>query len=188
MSELNINQRTLVLVKPDGVERGLVGEIIHRFEKVGLKIIGLKMVKVDADLAFKHYGQNEEWFEKIGEKVREFYNRVGYDPGEEFNKLSNRQIGELVQKWNVEYLVAGPVVAIVLEGPHAIEVVRKIIGPTYPEEAPPGTIRGDYALDSPLTSNLEKRSVRNLIHASSKLEEADLEIKLWFKEDELINL
>lgn len=184
-SSLDIVQKTLVIIKPDGVSRGLVGEIIGRFEKVGLKIIGLKLLKIEKDFAFKHYGQTDEWFEKVGSKVREFYNQVGYDPGEEFNRLSNYEIGQMVQKWNADYLTEGKVVAMVLKGNHAIEIVRKIVGPTYPHEAPPGTIRGDYCLESPLSANLKQQSVRNLIHASSSSEDAQKEIELWFKEDEI---
>lgn len=183
----NLLQKTLVIIKPDGVSRGLIGEIIGRFEKVGLKIIGLKLLKIDKEFAFKHYGQSEEWFEKVGSKVREFYNQVGYDPGEEFNRLSNSDIGRLVQKWNADYLTEGVVVAMVLKGIHAIEVVRKIVGPTYPHEAPPGTIRGDYSLESPLSANLNQQSVRNLIHASSSIEDAQKEIELWFKESEIFD-
>lgn len=180
-------EKTLVVIKPDGVKRSLVGEIISRFEKVGLKIIALKMVHIDKEIALKHYGYNEEWFENVGQKVKNFYNKVGFDPGENFSKLSNRKIGKLVQKWTIDYLLEGNVVAMIMEGPHAIEIIRKMIGTTYPNEALPGTIRGDYCLESPLTANVEKRAVRNLIHASGSREEAKLEIELWFKKNEIIN-
>jgi nucleoside-diphosphate kinase len=180
-------EQTLVLIKPDGVKRELVGEIISRFEKVGLKIIGIKMVQISKDMAFKHYGYNDEWFETVGERMKEFYKKIGYDAGEDFSKLSHKDIGKLVQKWNVNYLIDGAVVALVLEGPYAIEIVRKIAGSTYPAEALPGTIRGDYSVESPLTSNLQKRSVRNLVHASGTKDEAKLEIELWFKKEELYN-
>ncbi|MGC9046562.1 MAG: nucleoside-diphosphate kinase [Minisyncoccia bacterium] len=180
-------EKTLVLIKPDGVQRKIVGEIISRFERVGLEIIGLKMVKVNEELAFKHYGYNEEWFEKVGKKVKEFYEQVGFDPGEEFNKLSLKEIGKLVQKWNVDFLTEGKVIAMVLKGYHAVEIVRKMVGDTYPHRAAPGTIRGDYALESPLVANVSKRSVRNIIHASGSVEEANLEIQLWFKNNEIFS-
>lgn len=186
MEENNLKERTLVLVKPDGVKRGLVGEIISRFEKTGLRLIGLKMVIIPPEMAFKHYGYSKEWFKKVGEKVLAFYREHGRDPGEELGTMEPEEVGKMVQKWNVDYLTAGPVVAMVWEGPHAVEVVRKIVGPTYPHQAPPGTIRGDFAIDSPFTSNMEKRSVHNLIHASGTAEEAKLEIELWFKEKEII--
>jgi len=178
-------QQTVVLVKPDGVKRGLVGEIISRFEKAGLKIVALKMVWIDKEMAFKHYGFNDEWYENVGKKLREFYQQQGFDPGEEFNKMTNRQIGEMVQRWNVDYLTEGPVVAMLLEAPGAVEIVRKIVGSTFPRQAPPGTIRGDYSFDSPLLSNLKRRSVHNLIHASGTPEEAKIERELWFKEKEI---
>jgi len=178
-------EQTVVLVKPDGVKRGLVGEIISRFEKAGLKIVAMKMVWIDEEIAFKHYSVSDEWYEEVGRKMREFYLKQGYDPGEEFNKLTNRQIGERVQRWNVDYLTEGPVVAMLLEAPGAVEIVRKIVGPTYPRQAPPGTIRGDYSFDSPLLSNIKGRSVHNLIHASGTVSEAKIEKELWFKEEEI---
>ena len=176
-------EKTLVIVKPDGVNRGLVGEIISRFEKVGFNLIGIKMARVTDDLAMKHYGANDEWFETIGIKVRDFYSKIGYDSGEDFGKLSNK---EMVQRWNVNYLTAGKTVAMIWQGPDAVKVVRKMVGSTYPSDALPGTIRGDFSADSPLNSNIEQRSVYNLVHASGKPEEAELEIDLWFKKDEIL--
>lgn len=178
-------EQSVVLVKPDGVQRGLIGEIIARFEKAGLKIVALKMVAIDKKMAFKHYGVTEEWFENVGKKVKEFYQQQGYDPGEDFFTRPNKEIGRMVQKWNVDYLTAGPVVAMLVEAPGVIEIVRKIVGPTYPQTAQPGTIRGDYSFDSPLLSNTHGRSVYNLIHASGNAEEAKIECQLWFKETEI---
>lgn len=179
-------EETVVILKPDAVQRGLIGEIIQRFEKIGLKIIAMKMVKIDKKTAFKHYGYNEEWFEKVGEKLKKFYQETGFDPGEEIARLSNKKLGKLVQKWCADYLTEGPVVAMLIQGAHAIEIVRKIVGETYPCYSPPGTIRGDFSCDSPYFSNLEKRSVRNLIHASGSKEEAKFEKQLWFKKGEII--
>jgi nucleoside-diphosphate kinase len=178
-------ERTVVLVKPDGVKRGLIGEIISRFEKAGLKLVAMKMVKVDKEFASKHYGYSDEWFENVGKKLKEFYQEQGYDPGEEINKMSNKEIGEMVQSWKVEYLTEGPVVAMILEAPGAVSIVRKMVGSTFPQSAQPGTIRGDYSFDSPFLSNVKRRSVYNLIHASGAPEEAELEIELWFKNDEI---
>lgn len=178
-------EKTLVILKPDTIQRNLVGEVIARFEKVGLRIAGLKMAQIDKDMAFKHYGYDDGWFESVGKRMKEFYKKVGYDAGEDVSKLTNKEIGKLVQKWNVNYLTEGTVIAMILEGFHAIEIVRKISGATYGHEAAPGTIRGDYSVESPLTSNLQKRSVRNLIHASGIPEEAKLEIELWFKKEEI---
>ncbi len=180
-----LSEQTLVLVKPDGVRRQLIGEIISRFEKVGLKMIACKLLVIPDDLAFKHYGANEEWFEKVGKKTLGFYQEHGKDPNEELGTMEAKEIGKLVQKWNVNYLTQGPVLAMIWEGPHAVEIVRKIVGSTFPDKALPGTIRGDYSFDSPFAADTERRSVRNLIHASGKPEEAKLEIELWFKEDEI---
>jgi len=177
--------QSVVLIKPDGVKRGLIGEIISRFEKIGIKIVAMKMVWIDEDTAFKHYGVNDEWFEKIGEKTKKFYLENGLDKGEDLMKLENKEIGKLVQKWNVDFLTEGPVVAMLLEAPGVVPIVRKMVGPTYPQDALPGTIRGDYSIESPFVSNTNKRSVRNLIHASGNNEEAKIERQLWFKESEI---
>lgn len=180
-----MTEETVVLIKPDGVKRGLIGEIISRFEKIGLKLIACKLVVVPPELAIKHYGYDDAWFESVGKKMLQFYQEHGQDPGEELGTKEPKELGKLVQQWNVNYLTEGPVLAMLWQGPHAVEIVRKIVGPTFPQQAPPGTIRGDYGFDSPLTSNSEKRSVRNLIHASGSVEEAKLERQLWFKEDEI---
>ena len=177
--------QSVVLIKPDGVKRGLIGEIVARFEKTGIKIVAMKMVWVDESIAFKHYGVNDEWFEKVGEKTKNFYVENGLDKGEKLLEMSNKEIGKLVQKWNVDFLTEGPVVAILLEAPGVVPIVRKMVGATYPQDALPGTIRGDYSIESPFVSNTNKRSVRNLIHASGTNEEAQIERELWFKESEI---
>ncbi len=178
-------EQSVVLVKPDGVKRGLVGEIVSRFEKAGIKIVAMKMVHIGKEFAVKHYGFNDEWFENVGKKVKEFYKEKGFDPGEDIMNMANKQIGKMVQGWNVDYLMEGPVVAMLLEAPGVVEIVRKIVGSTYPQTAPPGTIRGDFSYDSPMLSNLKRRSVHNLIHASGKPEEAEFEKQLWFRQDEI---
>lgn len=149
-------ERSLVLIKSDGVERGIIGELISRFEKAGFKIIGMKMFWADDKFARKHY--SEEIEKKHGKEVRE---RI------------------------VSYLIEGPVIAMVLEGVHAIENIRKIVGSTYPHEAMPGTIRGDYAHIGKLYANTHKRHVKNLVHASANKEDAEIEINLWFSDSEL---
>ncbi len=149
-------ERTLVLIKPDGVIRSLVGKIISRFEDAGLKIIGMKMQWIDEDFAKKHY--REDIAQKHGERVR--------------NDL-------------IKYIKEGPVIAMVFEGVEAINITRKIVGSTYPNEAVPGTIRGDFAHISKDYANTNQITVRNLIHASGNKEDAEIEIPLWFKEEEL---
>ncbi len=155
MSEL---QKTLVVLKPDAVKRGITGEIIARFEKVGLHLVGLKMVQMDAQMAHDHY-------EGIG-------------------KLKSRR-GEEIFNVNAEFMQSGPVVAMVWEGIEAVELVRKMIGSTEPKSAAPGTIRGDYSHVSFGYSDAKKGRLPNLVHASAEIEEAGPEIALWFSEDEL---
>ena len=147
-------QQTLVLVKPDGVKRGLIGNIIKRFEQRGMKIVGLKMVEVDPDFSKKHYASHID---------KDFYKGL-----------------EL-------FITSGPVVAMVIEGVHAVEVVRKIAGHTEPKTAEIGTIRGDYAHATLEHANKKKESSQNLIHASGNKKEAKDEVALWFSIDELHN-
>ncbi len=149
-------EQTLVLIKPDGVVRGLIGKIISRFEDTGLKIIGMKMKWIDDNFAKQHY--TEDISKKYGERVRQ-------------NLIS--------------YITEGPVIAIVFEGVDAVKVVRKLVGPTYANEAPPGTIRGDFAHISQSYANAKELKVKNLIHASGNLEEAKIEVSLWFSKEEL---
>lgn len=179
-------EKTLVLIKPDGVARGLVGEIIGRFEKAGLKLVAMKMVWVDRELVGKHYPESRtELLTGIGEKTLKTYAEYGKDPKVELGTDDPFEIGKIVNQWNKDLLTSGPVVAMVWEGNHAVDNVRRIVGPTLPVFAPPGTIRGDYAVDSPVRANETKRSVRNLIHASGNQEEAKYEIDLWFGKNDI---
>ena len=178
-------QRTLVLIKPDGVAKGLVGEIVNRLEKIGLKIIGMKMQTVDKEFAQKHYPVTDEWFNKVGNNTLSDSAKYGVSAKKHFDTEDAVKIGKKVHEWNVDYLTSGPVIAIVLEGVHAIENVRKLAGHTVPILSPPGTIRGDLAYHSALSSNIQKRAIYNLIHSSGNKEEAEREIRLWFAETEI---
>lgn len=179
-------ERTVVLVKPDGVQRGLVGEIMTRFEKTGLKVVAMKMVWVDAEHVAKHYPDSRtELLRNIGQKTLETYAKYGRDTKEELGTMDPLEIGRMVNKWNMEFLSSGPVVAMLLEGIHAIENVRMLVGNTLPTLAVPGTIRGDYSIDSPALANARKRPVRNLVHASGNAEEAKYEAELWFHTEEI---
>lgn len=179
-------EQSVVLIKPDGVMRGLVGEIVARFEKAGLKIVAMKMVWVTKDHAAKHYPvSREEWVKGMGEKTLKTYAEYGKDPNEELGTKDSLEIGKMVADWNLAFLTSGPVVAILLEGVHAVNNVRKIVGNTLPTFADSGTIRGMYSVDSPLRANETKRAVHNLIHASGNTEEAEFERQLWFKEKEI---
>ncbi len=177
-------EKTLVLIKPDGVVRGLTGRIISRFEEAGLKIIGMKMLKADKKLAQKHYPLDEQWAKKVFEKTRSAHEKEG----KSFKYKNHMEFGSLIQSWNISFLQESPVIAIALEGPHAIEIVRKIIGPTEPKQASPGTIRGDYAMfESYEIANSKSRVLRNLVHSSDSKETAERELSLWFKNSELYN-
>ncbi|MDQ7792841.1 MAG: nucleoside-diphosphate kinase [bacterium] len=175
-----------MLVKPDGVRRGLAAAILARLEAAGLKLVALKMVHPAPAFARRHYPNTPEWIRGMGEKTLKTYREYGVDPVAEVGTSDPMEIGEMVKEWNVEYLSSGPVVAAVLEGPHAIEVVRKLCGSTIPLFADPGTIRGAYSSESPILANAEKRAIRNLIHASSTPEEVEHEIRHWFPEGGLV--
>jgi nucleoside-diphosphate kinase len=181
MSETH-NERTFVIIKPDGVQRSLIGEIIQRFERVGLKIVGLKFAVPDADKVKKHYTLDPEWKRKVGERAIGAYEKKGQTPP----STDPIKIGDMVLERLVTYMTSGPVVMMSLQGGHSVELVRKIVGGTEPRTSDVGTIRGDYVLDSYFMSDTDDRAVRNLIHASGSVEEAEQELKLWFKDDELI--
>ena len=151
-------QQTLVLIKPDGVERGLTGEIIKRFEQRGLKIVGLKLTRVEKSFAQRHY--TEDISKRRGEKVRDSL---------------------------IDYITAGPVVAMVIEGVDAIENVRKICGTAESKSAIPGTIRGDYSHVSFVHADEKNIPVKNLVHSSSNEEDAKNELALWFSVDEIFD-
>lgn len=168
-----MNQQTLVLVKPDGVERNWIGEIISRYEKEGLKITALKMMQAPSAIVEKHYPDDEEYLRSIGEKT--------IAAGQQVTNAVDQ--GRKVVSWLRKFITSGPVVAMVIEGDEAVTQVRKITGFTDPSSADKGTIRGDLGQDSILKANQEERPVYNLVHASGNLEEAEREIKLWFGRD-----
>ena len=179
-------ERTLVLIKPDGVQRGLMGEVITRFEKAGLKVVGMKMVWAEKELAMNHYPDSRtEMLEGIGKKTLETYAKYGMDPMESLGTMEPLELGRMVNSWNIDLMTSGPVLAIVLQGIHAIDNVRLMVGNTLPAFAAPGSIRGDYSIDSPALANVKKRAVKNIVHASGESEEAKYEIQLWFHENEL---
>ncbi len=179
-------EKTVVLIKPDGVKRGLVGEILHRFERVGLKITAMKMVWADEENLKRHYlTEDPETLKRLGGKTLKTYKEYGKDAKKDFGTEDELELGKLVVGWLFDYMKSGPVVAILLEGRHAVENVKSIAGPTMPVDAPPGTIRGDYSTDSAAYANEERRGVVNLVHVSNSAEEAEFERKLWFKGEEI---
>ena len=174
-------ERTLVLIKPEAFKRGLVGEIISRFERVGLRLEEMKIVKATTEIVGKHYPDDKNWIRSIGKKTVDAYNKYNLNIVEDLGTDDTLEVGKLIRKWLIQQLTSGPVVALILSGNHAIEVVRKIIGNTIPLFAELGTIRGDFSIDSPDLSIKEKRALQNLVHASATIEEAKREISLWFK-------
>jgi len=174
------SSRTAVLVKPDGLQRGLIGEIIKRVEQRDLKIVALEMFKPDREAIDNHYPGDEAWIKRIGGKTMATYEKYGYDPIEEVGTADELEIGKKVREWLLDYMTSAPLVRMVIQGVHAVDMVRKIAGATMPSGADMGTIRGDFSVDSPALANKEKRAVMNLVHASETPEEAEHEIKHWF--------
>jgi nucleoside-diphosphate kinase len=176
-------EKTLVVIKPDGVQRSLIGEIIKRFERVGLKLVGLKMLVPTESFIEAHYTLNPEWRRITGEKRV----KVAKEKGEKLQTEDPYEITAIILEKLKKYMTSGPVIAMVWQGAHSTELVRKIVGGTEPRSTDVGTIRGDFVLDSYIMSDIDNRAVRNLVHASGNKEEAEMEIKHWFKDEELIN-
>lgn len=175
-------ERTFVILKPDTVQRSLIGEVIKRFERTGLKFTAMKMfVPAEAQLLV-HYNKDDAWFLKKGNRIIEDLKSQGL-PVEKDAMAYGRSIIDTI----VDYMTAAPVIAMVLEGNQAVAVVTKLVGTTEPSTSDVGTIRGDYTVDSYTHSSYENRAVRNLIHCSESPEEAEREIKVWFKEEEIMN-
>jgi nucleoside-diphosphate kinase len=177
------HEQTLVVLKPDAVQRSLIGEIIQRFERVGLKLIGIKMFVPDAAFIETHYTFDSSWKRKAGEKSIKGYHDKGVTPPTD-NPI---EAGEKILDSLKSYLTSGPVVAMIWQGAHAVPLVRKLVGSTEPFSSDVGTIRGDYVLDSYTMSGGDSRAIRNLVHASGNEEEAAQEIPHWFKSDEIID-
>ena len=173
-------EKTLILIKPDGIQRSLVGEIIKRFEQKGMKIIGLKMLNASPEQLGQHYPTDNEWFESVGKKTRTKFQEKSIEM-----KETNLEIGQRIRKWNMEALSKNPIIAIAFEGYHAVEIGRKIVGHTEPRSAIPGTIRGDFSVESFDLADQKSRTTKNLVHASSSVNAAEREIKVWFNNKEL---
>lgn len=178
-------QKSVVLVKPHAVKRGLIGEIIGRFEKVGFQLVAMKMIWVNKGHVAKHYMDEKEYLTNIGKRTLEDYEKFGFDPNETLGTNSAYKIGQKVRNWNMESLSEGPLVAMIWKGVNAVEIIRKMVGATNVSQALPGTIRGDYSADTPVLATLQNRPINTLVHASGNAEEAEFEIKLWFKNPEI---
>lgn len=175
-------EQTLVIIKPDGVQRGLMGEIIKRYERTGLKLCAMKMFIPTDDLVKKHYMIDPEWLRLVGEKTIKAAREKGHAPIHEDAIEAGKLILEVLRK----YITSGPVVAMVWQGMNAVAIVKKITGGTEPLTSVVGTIRGDYVLDSYKVANDDNRSVRNLVHCSTSVSDAQSEIKHWFSADEIL--
>lgn len=176
------DERTLVLIKPDGIQRSLIGEIINRYERAGLKLVGMKMLVPTVEKIEQHYTLDPDWRRVTGEKTIAGYQKKGMAPP----SMDPLEITEKILAGLKKYLSAGPVIAMVWQGAHAVQIIRKLTGSTEPLSSDVGTIRGDYVLDSYQMADTDGRAVRNLIHASGSVAEAQMEIKHWFDEKELI--
>lgn len=173
-------EKTLVILKPDAVMRGLTGEIITRFERAGLKLVAMKMVYADEALAGTHYADDEAWLKTVGEKTLKAYEKKGTP----LTRTALEQ-GQIVRQWLINYMQMGPIIVLILEGHNAVAHVRKVVGPTAPADALPGTIRGDYSFESYTMADKLERPLQNLIHASGAPDEALREISVWFKPEEI---
>jgi nucleoside-diphosphate kinase len=174
-------ERSLVLLKPDSVQRSLVGEIVKRFEQTGLKITAMKMVVATEAQLLAHYNKDNDWYERKGQGIVEELKQQGKPIEREAVEY-----GKDIIRTVVRYMTAAPVVAMVLEGNKAVTVVSKLVGSTEPATSDVGTIRGDYTLDSYFHATYEDRAVRNLVHQSESPEEAEREISIWFNEAEIL--
>lgn len=175
-------ERTFVILKPDTTQRSLIGDIISRFERTGLKIVHMEMKVLDEERLWKHYDKNDEWFESKGQGTIENLKQAGKEVTKEAIEY-----GKDIIRGLISFMTAGPVVVMVIEGNSAVGVVKKIVGGTEPLTSDVGTIRGDLTMDSYNIANLDTRAVRNLVHCSDEVEEAKKEIALWVSDDQIIS-
>ncbi|MFH0987430.1 MAG: nucleoside-diphosphate kinase [Patescibacteria group bacterium] len=180
-------EMTMVLIKPDGVKRGLIGEVISRIERRGLKIVSLEMIWAQRNQVDKHYPKDKKWTTRVGEKTLNSYKKYGINAKKEMGTEDPFEIGQMVREWLLDYLTSGPIVKMAVKGNHAIEQVRKMGGNTMPAQAELGTIRGDYSVDDPGIANREKRAVYNIVHISETPEEADHELHFWIANEDIFD-
>lgn len=174
-------EKTLIIIKPDGVQRGLIGVIFETLESTGLKLMACKMVQPDEATIENHYPHTREWIVEMGNKTLGNFKKMGIDPKDNFEKTDAFSVGEEVRKRLLKYWLEGPIVVTAWQGPSAVVVARKIRGHTFPVDAEPGTLHATYGFDSPLLATTKDRVVKTFIHTSGSIEEADREIDYWFK-------
>lgn len=181
-------ERTLVVIKPDAVKRALIGKIISKFENVGLKLVALKMLSASEEQAIGNYPlENDEWVKGLGEKTLNTLKHLQLDPVEIVGKTDPREIGKDVVSKLVSHWTSGPVVVMIWQGPHAVEIIRKLRGVTTPLQAEPGSLLGDMSFDSQVVSLSQQRAMRTFVHATGSKDEADREIAHWFTEEEIVS-
>ncbi len=174
-------ERSYVMIKPDGIQRSLIGEIIKRIERTGLKIVALKMFVPTADQCWKHYNKDDVWFTKKGTNTVEYLKKAGLPVEKEAIDYGKDIIGALVK-----FMTSGPVVGFVVEGNSSVAIVKKLVGGTEPATSDVGTIRGDFTIDTYNICDVDGRAVRNLIHCTDGDQvEAQREIDIWFKSEEI---
>lgn len=178
-------EKTVIIIKPDGVKRGLIGEIIFRIERRSLKIISLEMFQATREQIDGHYPSDEKWIRRLGEKTQKNYQTFGFNIKKELGTDDPLKIGKKVRGWLINYLTSGPMVKMVVKGVHAIDMVRKLAGSSMPTEAEMGTIRGDFSVDDATAANRDKRAVHNILHASETPAEAEHELLFWFAAEDI---
>lgn len=174
-------ERTLMLIKPDVIQRQIVGEILSRFERKGFKIIAMKMLNATKEQMAEHYTDDPAYLIETGEKAKKGAQMRGEDTSD-WNSLER---GKIIRRNNINYLTCGPIIAMVLEGHSVISAVRKVLGSTSPGEGDVGTIRDDYSFDTYALADYVSRATRTMVHASDSVENANREMKIWFDESEL---
>jgi len=183
MKNQRSKEKSLVLIKPDGIQRSLIGEIIKRYERAGLKLIGLKFFIPTPELIEQHYLIDDSWLETVGKKTI-----TSYEKKEEKPPFSNpKECGQWVLGKLKNFMSSGPVIAMIWQGNEAVGIIRKITGGTEPLASDVGTIRGDFTIDSYPLADIDNRAIRNLVHASGSPKEAEKEIGIWFKKEEILN-
>jgi len=179
---LGVKEKSFVIIKPDGIQRSLIGKIISRIEKTGLKLVAIKFALATEDQCLRHYDKDDKWCEEKGQITIDNRSKVGLSI-----EKSALEYGRDILQGNVSFLTCCPLLMMVWEGNQATGVIKKIVGSTEPLSSDVGTIRGDLTLDSYELANVDGRAVRNLIHCSDKPSEAERELNVWFKENEIMN-
>jgi len=181
MSHHPKKERSFVMLKPDAIQRSLMGEILGRFERAGLKVVAMKFGVLPEKKLWEHYNKDDAWFEKKGSNVLKERNERGLPVTKSAKEYGKDIIGALVK-----FMTAGPVLQLVIEGNQSVSVVKKLVGETEPSTSDVGTIRGDLTLDSYSVAAIDDRAVRNLLHCSDSVEEAKRELALWFDDKDIV--